>query len=85
MVMDLGPLLRLGAPMDDNGHDELISRLFALLTMKCEDGAAEATKGQGRDKDPQTIERLANHIQSVGEEIALIAEAARCLAMPQGL
>lgn len=80
MDMDLGAHPRLGADMDDAAHAELISRLFALLTMKFEDGAAEAVKGQGRGKDRQTIEQLANHAQSIGEEIALIAEAARALA-----
>lgn len=84
MDMDLGAHLRLGADMDETNYAELISRLFALLTMKFEDGAAEAVKGQGRGKDPQTIEQLASHIQSIGEEVALIAEAAKCLAMPQG-
>lgn len=80
MDMDFGAHPRLGEVMDDAPHAELISRLFALLTMKLEDGAAEAIKGQGLDKDPQVIEQLANHIQSIGEEIALIAEAARVLA-----
>lgn len=83
MDMDLGAHLPLGEGMDDAPQAELVSRLFALLTMKFEDGAAEAIKGQGRGKDRQTIEQLANHIQSIGEEIALIAEAARCLAMLQ--
>lgn len=77
--MDFAPLLRLGDDMDDAPHAELVSKLFALLTMKLEDGAAEAVKGQGRGKDPQTIEQLANQLQSLGEEIALVAEAARAL------
>lgn len=84
MDMDFGAHLRLGEGMDDTPQAELTSRLFALLTMKFEDGAAEAVKGQGRGKDPQTIEQLANHIQSLGEEIALVAEAARALVRTRG-
>jgi len=53
--MDFGPRLRLGEGMDETGHAGLISRLFALLTMKFEGGAAEAIKGQERGKDPQTV------------------------------
>lgn len=65
--------------MDENERAELISRMFALLTMKFENGAAEAVKGQGRGKDAQTIEQLANQLQAIGEEIAIVAGAARAL------
>lgn len=65
--------------MDDTGHAQLISKLFALMTMKCEDGASEAILGQGRETDSGKLADLANHLQSVGEEIAVIAEAARAL------
>lgn len=79
MDMDFSAHLRLGEGMDDTGHAELTSRLFALLTMKFEDGAAEAIKGQGRGKDSQATDCLANRLQSLGEEIALVAEAAGAL------
>lgn len=79
MVMDLCAKPRLGVPMDDTGHAQLISKLFALITMKCEDGAAEAIKGQGRDRDTQVLEDFANRLQSIGEEIVVIAQAARAL------
>ena len=65
--------------MDDTGHAQLISKLFALITMKCEDGAAQAILGQGRETDSLRLEDLANHLQSIGEEIALVAEAAGAL------
>lgn len=65
--------------MDDTGHAQLISKLFALITMKCEDGAAQAILGQGREKGPQILEDLANQLQQMGEEIAVIAEAAKVL------
>lgn len=45
--------------MDDSDHPELISRLFALLTMKFADGAADSVKGQGHGKEPQV--RLFRH------------------------
>lgn len=77
--MDFGPHLRLGEGMDDATHAELVSRLFVLLTMKLEDGASHAVRGQGLGKDPQVMGGLANQLQSLGEEIALVAEAARAL------
>ncbi len=80
MVMDLCAHLRLGVDMDDTGHAQLISKLFALMTMKCEDGAVQAIKGQGRERDPAKLEDLANQLQSVGEEMMIIAQAARELA-----
>lgn len=79
MDMDFRVLLGLGAGMDDTGHEELVSRLFALITAKLEEGAAMAMKGQGRDKDPQVLACLADQLQSLGEETALVAEAARAL------
>ncbi len=80
MDMDFGAHPRLGEGMDDAPKAELVSKLFALLTMKCEDGASHAVQGQGLGKDPQAIDCLANQLQSLGEEIALVAEAARALA-----
>lgn len=77
--MDFGARLRLGEAMDDAPQAELVSNLFALLTMKCEDGASHAVQGQGQGKGPQALDRLANQLQSLGEEIALVAEAARAL------
>lgn len=65
--------------MDDTGHAQLISKLFALITMKCEDGAAQAIVGQGRETDSLRLEDLANQLQSGGEEIAVIAEAASAI------
>lgn len=78
LVIDFRAKMRLGAVMDDN-HSQLISKLFALLTAKFEDGASRAFSGQGKEHDSLTISRLANHIQSAGEEIAIIAEAACAL------
>lgn len=77
--MDLRRQLQLGVAMDDERAD-LISRLLALLTAKFEDGAAEASKGQGRGKEPDVIAQIASQVQSMGEEIAIIAEAAMALA-----
>ena len=78
LVIDFRAKMRLGAPMDDD-HSQLISKLFALLTSKFEDGASRAFSGQGQGHDPLTISRLANHIHSAGEEIAIIAEAVSAL------
>lgn len=84
MDMDLGARLRLGVPMDDTGHPELISKLFALITIKCEEGAAQAIKGQGQGKDLHMLEGLANRLQCVGEEITIVAEAAGALVQARG-
>lgn len=65
--------------MDDTGHAKLISKLFALITMKCEDGAGHAILGQGRETDPGKLEDLANQLQSLGEEVMIVAEAACAL------
>lgn len=79
MVMDLCAKPRLGVAMADTGHAQLISKLFALITMKCEDGAARAFKGLGREGEPRKLEDLANQLQSVGEDMMVIAEAAKAL------
>ena len=77
--MDLCRHLQLGVAMDEE-RANLISRLFALLTGKFEDGAIEASKGQGGGKETDTIAQIGNRVQSIGEEIAIIAEAATALA-----
>lgn len=84
MVMDLCAHSRLGVAMDETEHAQLISKLFALITMKCEDGVSEAIKGQGRETQPDKLEDLANRLQQVGEEIVVIAGAARELVQCGG-
>ena len=79
MVVDLASNQGLCGVMDDKDHQQLISRLFALLTMKFEDGAADAVNGQGHCKDPQAIQKLADSLQALAEEITIITEAITAL------
>lgn len=79
LCMDFVRLARLRASMEDDDRENLASRVFAVLTAKLEDGAAEAATGQGQGKDSRSMKQLANRLQCVGEEIALMAEALRYL------
>jgi len=43
--LDLRGLWMFGGRMEETGREELVSRLFALLTSMLEQGAAEAVQG----------------------------------------
>lgn len=77
--LDLCGRFRLRAGMDDTTREDLVSRLFALITARLENGAAEAVHGQGRNRESQSHRDLASQIQTLAEEIAAIAEAAGVL------
>jgi hypothetical protein len=61
--------------MDEEDRQELIRRLFALVTTKLEDGAGLATDGQGRSVASETQIALANRLHALGEEISTLAHA----------
>lgn len=61
-------------------RDDLIPRLFALLTAQCEDGAAIAAQGQGRGLCATRHRELAHRLEDIGEGIATIAQAASALS-----
>ena len=60
--------------MDQQEQADLIRRLFAVLTAMLEDGTAVAVEGQG-PHEALAYAALAERIRSVGEQIAVIAEA----------
>lgn len=72
--LDLGRRVGLRVVMDDDERAELISRMFALITMKCEDAAAIAATGQGKRKSQQHRE-LAGQLLALSEECATVAAA----------
>ena len=76
--LDFGKLPRMCVCMAEPDHSEctnLISRLFTLITMKCEDGATLAVEGQGKSRSTSDLRLLAEQLASAGEEISTIADA----------
>lgn len=76
--LDFGTLPRMCPCMaepDDSEFADLISRLFTLITMKCEDGATLAVEGQGKSRSTSDLRLLAEQLASAGEEISTIADA----------
>jgi hypothetical protein len=61
--------------MDEEAIQELIRRLFVLVTTKLEDGAGLAAEGQGRSVATETRIVLANRLHALGEEISTLADA----------
>lgn len=64
--------------MDEEQHQEraeLISRMFALLTAKLEDGAGIAGEAQARDLPLEQVHDAANRLIELGREITTVAEA----------
>lgn len=54
---------------------ELIARMFALITMKLEDGAGIAADAQACDLPPEQAQDAANRLIELGREIMTVAEA----------
>ena len=69
---------RKGRAMDEEEADALISRMFALLTMKFEDGAEKAARGQKR-RDADTLHEMANDVLTLAEEATTVAMATAAL------
>jgi len=83
LIIDFSASLRLGGLMCED-RDDLISRLFAMLTAKLENCAADAASGQGRGHDQRLLTELADRVQNVCEEIGLVAEATKALTAHRG-
>lgn len=54
---------------------ELISRMFALLTAKLNDGAGVAGDAQARDLQPEQVRDAASRLIDLGQEVGTIARA----------
>lgn len=65
--------------IDAAARQNLIARLFTMLTCRAEDAAGIAPQGQARHIDPQVAYELANRLQDIGQDIATIAEALRAI------
>ncbi|QGN55452.1 hypothetical protein [Novosphingobium sp. Gsoil 351] len=64
--------------MDDEQRQEraeLISRMFALLTAKLEDGAGIGGEAQERDLQSEQVQDAASRLIDLGQEITAVAQA----------
>ena len=61
--------------MDNDDRQDLVRKLFALLTMKFEDDAAMAADGQGPRQDQSVQRDLASRLIGIASEVAVLAEA----------
>ncbi|MBB5730929.1 hypothetical protein FHS99_003437 [Sphingomonas prati] len=60
---------------DPNETNELIPKLFYLMTVRLEDAAGAAAEGQGAHLDNSTRSALADRLRQTGHEVAIVAEA----------
>lgn len=61
--------------MDDDDRRQLSRRLFALLSVRPEDAATLAARGESSDTDPTAARDLANRPNAAGNEVATISDA----------
>jgi hypothetical protein len=66
--------------VDDAERNDLIARLFFVLTARLEDAAALAATGQDRTISAARQQSLANNLAGTAGDIEIIAEAAAALA-----
>jgi hypothetical protein len=69
--------------MDDEQAEDVAVRLFVLLTMKYEDGAALAAEGQSRDVLPASRMEVASRLQALSGEHCTLADATALIATLQ--
>lgn len=65
--------------MDLRTRADLVSRMFALITAKFEDGAGLAINGQSVQTEFPAKSELAESMRSLAEELLVLAEAAGAL------
>ena len=80
--MDWQHFVRLRGVMteEEQHQSEVIGRIFALLTARCEDGAELAVRGQVAVAPDRT--ELASRLLDLGEEVTTIAEGLSLLLAP---
>lgn len=61
---------------DPNETNELIAKLFYLLTVRLEDAAGAAAEGQGARLGINARTALAERLRQTAQEVAIVAEAA---------
>ena len=65
--------------MGSQERNELVRRLFALMTAKLEDGAAEAVEGQAADQDIARHIACAHRIELIARDVGVLAESAAAI------
>ena len=78
MAVDFVGIPSLGRTMDEEqiaDRADLISRLFLLLTIECEKGAALAVDGQGRGLPLDRRRAIASRLIDTSTAIRTIADA----------
>ena len=65
--------------MDVEDRQELIGRLFTLMTAWLEDAAALAAEGQGTSKGDEERRKLAVAIHAGAEHVSIVSDAAAAL------
>ncbi len=61
--------------MDNQERDELVRRLFSLMTAKLEDAAGEAAEGQGPEQDDMLQVARADRIEILARDVGVLAES----------
>ncbi|WP_076068152.1 hypothetical protein [Sphingomonas montana] len=60
---------------EPNETNELIAKLFYLMTARLEDAAGAAAEGQGARLDISARAAMAERLRETGQEVAIVAEA----------
>lgn len=65
--------------MDGQERNELVRRLFSLMTAKLEDAATEAVEGQGAHQEASRQIARAERIEIMARDVGLLAEGAAAI------
>ncbi|WP_084691236.1 hypothetical protein [Sphingomonas sp. SRS2] len=65
--------------MDQEERAELVTRIFARITSKLEDAAADAMEGQSKEANEREQIARAERIETSARDIQLMAEAAAAI------
>lgn len=65
--------------MEAEERSELVSRLFALMTAKLEDAAADAVEGQGRGQMEGDQISRAERVEVIARDVGILAESAAAI------
>jgi hypothetical protein len=69
----------MDTPMDDDEREDLIRRLFALITSKFEDGAAIAADGQMKAASDSYRTGIAERTRIVADELSILCRTAQLI------
>ena len=84
--MDFAHAARLRGRMADipetSPHDDLLRRIFYLLTAKFEDAAGIAAEGQAQGLEIAAQVALANRLQAIAEDALILTDVVVALTAP---